>query len=219
MKRYRDLKSFFTEVTLYDFVAVCDNYDRRDAMNFEDNWSHPDFGLSLYFEKIANEGLVRELNGLNFPGSNASNTEDWFTGEVHNPDGAFIKSRKKMLQLFFQKLFRQNPTLWKNHRTVNFFKVNSSARKCLCLPHLPKFICGSASLIYLLVSLTDILEYYLIILLSSAKLYKSCTLYAVMMLSLRRIKYQWNHFIYAINIRSTWRRVMTGRDTILRVIL
>lgn len=37
MKRYRDLKSFFTEVTLYDFVAVCDNYDRRDAMNFEDN--------------------------------------------------------------------------------------------------------------------------------------------------------------------------------------
>ena len=129
MKRYRDLKSFFSEVTSYEFIAASDNNDTGFIIYEEVNRSHPDFELSLYFEKIANEGLVRELNGLNFPGSNVSNTEDWFTGEAHNPDGAFINSRKKMLQLFFQKMFRQNPTLWKNQRTVNFFQVNSSVRK------------------------------------------------------------------------------------------
>ena len=73
--------------------------------------------------KVSNAGLIGESNGLYFPGSNTNNTEDWFTGEVHNPDGAFIKSRKKMLESFFQKLFRQNPALCRNQLTILFFQV------------------------------------------------------------------------------------------------
>ena len=73
--------------------------------------------------QMLNNGHIRDSTGLNFPGSNANNTEDWFTGEAHNPQGAFVTSRKKLLEAFYQKLSKQNPSFFRHERTKMFFHV------------------------------------------------------------------------------------------------
>jgi hypothetical protein len=76
--------------------------------------------------QTVNAGHVPSSIGLIFPTSNTAGAENWLSGNLCDPNGAFVQSRKCALDFFYQKLFNQNPSLYEDKKTIEFLQVNIS---------------------------------------------------------------------------------------------
>ena len=73
--------------------------------------------LLQYYQQLINNEIITNHDGISFP--------ERSTFAPADPNTPFIKKRMIDLQVFFQKLFNQNPQLYFLPATIEFFEIES----------------------------------------------------------------------------------------------